>query len=116
MAMKEIHDEEFKRFISIELENEKLKAENAFLHKKIVEYKIQLKDDEVIELDFLARKEIVDLNLSVRAINALHGEKIKTLADLKMFINKYSIRGLLRIRNMGKRSYDEICESIYKYL
>lgn len=52
-----------------------------------------------------------DLNLSVRSENALRRAGINTIADLE----KMTTKELLGIRNLGKRSYDEIVSMLRLY-
>ena len=55
--------------------------------------------------------EIDDLSLSVRSENALRRAGINTIADLE----KMTTKELLGIRNLGKRSYDEIVSMLRLY-
>lgn len=112
--MKTIPEYEYEKLLLVELENERLKSENSFLHKKITQYKIEIKDKEIAELIFLAGKKINEMDLNVRAINCLQNADIMTLADLKIFLSKNDMSDLLKFRFMGKKSYYEICKMIFK--
>jgi DNA-directed RNA polymerase subunit alpha len=52
----------------------------------------------------LLKTKLVDLDLSVRALNCLKAADVETLADLVVF-NK---NDLLKFRNFGKKSLSEL--------
>ncbi len=56
--------------------------------------------------------EIDCLNLSVRSYNCLKRAGINTIFDLE----KKKPEELLKIRNLGKRSYNEIMEAMKRYM
>lgn len=51
---------------------------------------------------------LVDLDLSVRALNCLKAADIETLYDLV----RYNYRDLLRFRNFGKKTLTELCDML----
>lgn len=51
---------------------------------------------------------LVDLDLSVRALNCLKAADIETLYDLV----RYNYRDLLRFRNFGKKALTELCDML----
>jgi len=62
----------------------------------------QMKESE--RLKELVHKGLEDLELSVRALNSLHNENIKTIGDL---VSKTD-EDLLRFKNFGRKSLEEI--------
>ncbi len=52
--------------------------------------------------------KIDDYEFSVRCINCMKRLNIKTLAEL----TRYSLNDLLQVRNMGKKSIEEITKKI----
>ncbi len=63
-------------------------------------------DEEVLHMRQLLKTKLVDLNLSVRALNCLKTAEVDTLGDLVRF-NKTD---LLKFRNFGKKSLTELDE------
>ena len=63
-------------------------------------------DEEVLHMRQLLKTKLVDLNLSVRALNCLKAAEVDTLGDLVRF-NKTD---LLKFRNFGKKSLTELDE------
>lgn len=61
-------------------------------------------DEEVLHMRQLLKTKLVDLNLSVRALNCLKAAEVDTLGDLVQF-NKTD---LLKFRNFGKKSLTEL--------
>jgi len=61
-------------------------------------------DEEVLHMRQLLKTKLVDLDLSVRALNCLKAADVETLADLVVF-NK---NDLLKFRNFGKKSLTEL--------
>jgi DNA-directed RNA polymerase subunit alpha len=61
-------------------------------------------DEEVLRMRQLLKSRLVDLDLSVRALNCLKAAEIETLGDLVQF-NKSD---LLKFRNFGKKSLTEL--------
>jgi DNA-directed RNA polymerase subunit alpha len=68
-------------------------------------------DEEVLHMRQLLKTKLVDMDLSVRALNCLKTAEVETLGDLVQF-NKTD---LLKFRNFGKKSLtelDELLESL----
>jgi DNA-directed RNA polymerase subunit alpha len=63
-------------------------------------------DEEVLRVRSLLKQRLVDMELSVRALNCLKAADIKTLGELV----KLSRNDLLRFRNFGKKSLTELDE------
>ena len=61
-------------------------------------------DEEVLHMRQLLKTKLVDMNLSVRALNCLKAADVETLGDLVQF-NK---NDLLKFRNFGKKSLSEL--------
>lgn len=61
-------------------------------------------DEEVLHMRQLLKQKLVDLDLSVRALNCLKAADVDTLGDLCVF-NK---NDLLKFRNFGKKSLTEL--------
>ena len=68
-------------------------------------------DEEVLHMRQLLKTRLVDMNLSVRALNCLKAADVETLGDLVQF-NK---NDLLKFRNFGKKwltELDDVLESL----
>lgn len=63
-------------------------------------------DEEVLRMRQLLKTKLVDMDLSVRALNCLKAAGVETLGDLVQF-NKTD---LLKFRNFGKKSLTELDE------
>lgn len=63
-------------------------------------------DEEVLHMRQLLKTKLVDLDLSVRALNCLKAAEVESLGDLVRF-NK---NDLLKFRNFGKKSLSELEE------
>ncbi len=63
-------------------------------------------DEEVLHMRQLLKTKLVDLDLSVRALNCLKAAEVETLGDLV----KYNRTDLLKFRNFGKKSLTELSE------
>lgn len=63
-------------------------------------------DEEVLRMRQLLKTKLVDLDLSVRALNCLKSSEVETLGELVRF-NKTD---LLKFRNFGKKSLTELDE------
>ena len=63
-------------------------------------------DEEILHMRQLLKTKLVDLDLSVRALNCLKAAEVETLGDLVQF-NK---NDLLKFRNFGKKSLTELEE------
>ena len=53
---------------------------------------------------------IEELNISVRTYNCLRRRGVSTVGDLAVMTKEE----LMRVRNLGKRNYDEILEKLCK--
>ncbi|HOU96615.1 MAG TPA: DNA-directed RNA polymerase subunit alpha [Bacteroidales bacterium] len=68
-------------------------------------------DEEMLRMRQLLKTKLIDLDLSVRALNCLKAAEVETLGDLV----KYNRNDLLKFRNFGKKSLielDELLESM----
>ncbi len=61
-------------------------------------------DEEVLKMRQLLKSKLVDMDLSVRALNCLKSAEVETLGELVVF-NKTD---LLKFRNFGKKSLTEL--------
>ena len=61
-------------------------------------------DEEVLHMRQLLKSKLVDMDLSVRALNCLKSAEVETLGELVVF-NK---NDLLKFRNFGKKSLTEL--------
>ena len=61
-------------------------------------------DEEVLRMRQLLKTKLLDLNLSVRALNCLKAADVETLGDLV----QYNKTDLLKFRNFGKKSLSEL--------
>lgn len=61
-------------------------------------------DEEVLHMRQLLKTRLVDMDLSVRALNCLKAAEVDSLGDLV----KYNKNDLLKFRNFGKKSLTEL--------
>ncbi len=61
-------------------------------------------DEEVLRMRQLLKTKLVDLDLSVRALNCLKAAEVETLGDLV----QYNKTDLLKFRNFGRKSLSEL--------
>lgn len=61
-------------------------------------------DEEVLHMRQLLKTKLVNMNLSVRALNCLKAAEVETLGDLV----QYNKNDLLKFRNFGKKSLTEL--------
>ena len=61
-------------------------------------------DEDVLHMRQLLKKKLVEMNLSVRALNCLKAANVETLGDLV----QYNKNELLKFRNFGKKSLNEL--------
>jgi DNA-directed RNA polymerase subunit alpha len=66
-------------------------------------------DEDILHMRQLLKTKLVDMDLSVRALNCLKAADVDTLADLVSF-NK---NDLLKFRNFGKKSLTELEELVH---
>jgi DNA-directed RNA polymerase subunit alpha len=75
-----------------------LETDEKFAHEEF--------DEEVLHMRQLLKSRLVDLDLSVRALNCLKAAEVETLGDLV----KFNKNDLLKFRNFGKKSLTELDE------
>ena len=63
-------------------------------------------DEEVLHMRQLLKTKLVDMDLSVRALNCLKAADVETLGDLV----QYNKTDLLKFRNFGKKSLTELVD------
>lgn len=63
-------------------------------------------DEEILHMRQLLKQKLVDLDLSVRALNCLKAADVETLGELV----RYNKNDLLKFRNFGKKSLTELEE------
>ncbi len=61
-------------------------------------------DEEILHMRQMLKQKLVDLDLSVRALNCLKAAEVETLGDLV----KFNKNDLLKFRNFGKKSLTEL--------
>ncbi|MCF0192135.1 MAG: DNA-directed RNA polymerase subunit alpha [Prevotella sp.] len=61
-------------------------------------------DEEILHMRQLLKTRLIDMNLSVRALNCLKAADVDTLGDLV----QYNKADLLKFRNFGKKSLSEL--------
>ena len=61
-------------------------------------------DEDILRMSQLLKQQLVDQNLSVRALNCLKAANVETIGDLV----KYNKSDLLKFRNFGKKSLSEL--------
>ena len=67
-------------------------------------------DEDVLHMRQLLKSKLVDMDLSVRALNCLKSAEVETLGELVAF----SKNDLLKFRNFGKKSLSELEELLDK--
>ncbi len=65
-------------------------------------------DEEILHMRQLLKTKLVDLDLSVRALNCLKAAEVETLGDLVT----YTKSDLMKFRNFGKKSLTELDELV----
>lgn len=85
-----------------------IKLEEVAQVKAVEEKQDESFDESALEMRDLLRRELKDLDLSVRALNCLNAAKIYTLGDLVA----YPKDGLSQLRNFGKKSQEELDELV----
>ena len=74
-------------------------------------YQTEEFDEEVLHMRQLLKTKLIDMDLSVRALNCLKAADVETLGDLCT----YNKNDLLKFRNFGKKSLTELGMDISKY-
>ena len=67
-------------------------------------------DEEILRMRQLLNQRLVDMDLSVRALNCLRAADVETLGQLV----SYNRNDLLKFRNFGKKSLTELDETLEK--
>ena len=67
-------------------------------------YQTEEFDEEVLHMRQLLKTKLIDMDLSVRALNCLKATDVETLGDLCT----YNKNDLLKFRNFGKKSLTEL--------
>ena len=93
----------------ITLENTEIDGNQEFDEEKITLENTEIDgnqefDEEVLHMRQLLKTKLVDMNLSVRALNCLKAADVETLGDLV----QYNKTDLLKFRNFGKKSLTEL--------
>ena len=81
--------------------------ENMLLESQAKE-ETKVVDEEILHMRKILKTELVDLDLSVRALNCLKAADIRTLSELVT----YDVADMLKFRNFGKKSLSEIQELV----
>ena len=81
--------------------------ENMLLESQTKE-ETKVVDEEILHMRKILKTELVDLDLSVRALNCLKAADIRSLAELVT----YDVADMLKFRNFGKKSLSEIQELV----
>jgi DNA-directed RNA polymerase subunit alpha len=81
--------------------------ENMLLESQTKE-ETKVVDEEILHMRKILKMELVDLDLSVRALNCLKAADIRSLAELVT----YDVADMLKFRNFGKKSLSEIQELV----
>ena len=68
--------------------------------------KTETYDEESLHMRQLLKTRLIDMDLSVRALNCLKAAEVETLGDLV----KFNKNDLLKFRNFGKKSLTELEE------
>ncbi|MDR2385605.1 MAG: DNA-directed RNA polymerase subunit alpha [Tannerella sp.] len=68
-------------------------------------------DEDIIQMRQLLNTKLIDMDLSVRALNCLKSAEVDTLASLV----KYQRADLMKFRNFGKKSLTELDELLTKH-
>ena len=102
MKMKKNYEENYD---SLHEQVEQLKRENYELKAELFEFN---KDSHLITNDVnpVLFQKVIELDMSVRLINVLHGMDVYTLGD----IIRHKKSDIFRCRNFGKKSLDELID------
>lgn len=82
----------------------KLFSEDKITEEDKAETNNEVFDEEVLRMRQLLKNRLIDLNLSVRALNCLKAAEVDTLGDLV----QYTRNDLLKFRNFGRKSLTEL--------
>src|SRR5690606_38688883 len=104
-----IHPEDaLKEADSILIQHFMLLSDENMLRESQAKDETKVVDEEMLHMRKVLKTELVDLDLSVRALNCLKGADIRTLAELVT----YDVADMLKFRNFGKKSLSEIQELV----
>jgi len=100
-----IHPEEaLKEASRILIQHLMLFSDEGMLLESQAKVETKVVDEEILHMRKMLKMELVDLDLSVRALNCLKAADIRTLAELV----SYDVADMLKFRNFGKKSLTEI--------
>jgi DNA-directed RNA polymerase subunit alpha len=104
-----IHPEEaLKEAAKILIQHFMLFSDENILLESQAKEETKVVDEEILHMRKILKTELVDLDLSVRALNCLKAADIRTLAELVT----YDVADMLKFRNFGKKSLSEIQELV----
>lgn len=104
-----IHPEEaLKEAAKILIQHFMLFSDENILLESQAKEETKVVDEEILHMRKVLKTELVDLDLSVRALNCLKAADIRTLAELVT----YDVADMLKFRNFGKKSLSEIQELV----
>jgi hypothetical protein len=94
---------------NLKYENQRLQEENLMFKRR---FDALTAEDKITcgQIDVLNQR-IVDFDFDVRSLNALRGADVNTMEELIQF----SRNDLMKFRNLGKKSIDDIEELLKKY-
>lgn len=76
--------------------------------EETVKEEVETYDEEILHMRQMLKTRLVDMDLSVRALNCLKAAEVETLGDLVM----YTKNDLMKFRNFGKKSLTELEELV----
>jgi len=104
-----VHPEEaLKEASRILIQHLMLFSDEGMLLESQAKVEVKVVDEEILHMRKMLKMELVDLDLSVRALNCLKAADIRTLAELV----SYDVADMLKFRNFGKKSLTEIQELV----
>ncbi|QBQ40023.1 DNA-directed RNA polymerase subunit alpha [Sphingobacterium psychroaquaticum] len=104
-----IHPEEaLKEAAKILIQHFMLFSDENMLLESQTKEETKVVDEEILHMRKILKTELVDLDLSVRALNCLKAADIRTLSELVT----YDVADMLKFRNFGKKSLSEIQELV----
>lgn len=104
-----IHPEEaLKEAAKILIQHFMLFSDENMLLESQAKEETKVVDEEILHMRKILKTELVDLDLSVRALNCLKAADIRTLSELVT----YDVADMLKFRNFGKKSLSEIQELV----
>jgi DNA-directed RNA polymerase subunit alpha len=76
--------------------------------EETVKEEVETYDEEILHMRQMLKTRLIDMDLSVRALNCLKAAEVDTLGDLVM----YTKNDLMKFRNFGKKSLTELEELV----